>query len=43
MTYQLDSIPRHVVSEIIRNIVLSISVEEAQQLRVVNRQYYKQL
>ena len=38
MTYQIASFPRHVVSEIIRNVVTSISFEEAQQLRLVNRQ-----
>jgi len=38
MTYQIASFPTHVVSEIIRNVVTSISFEEAQQLRLVNRQ-----
>jgi hypothetical protein len=38
MTYQITSFPTHVVSEIIRNVVTSISFEEAQQLRLVNRQ-----
>jgi hypothetical protein len=38
MPYQIASFPTHVVSEIIRNVVTSISFEEAQQLRLVNRQ-----